>query len=281
VGRIAVPILVFCTLAAACLPEPWSKSHPSKSPTTASSSPASSNTVATTTTTAATTASSAPTPTPTSSTTLQPAKPPFGYYPGSPHDFFANDPDAVARWLQREHTPGWGVRADVAAGPENEWLVDVFQYALIVSPDVGGFWYRDFGTGDVTDMQARPLTRSAKKDIVARFIMKQGEFPSGYRHEILEVWSFGLGGPVVRFSIEIGATAMCCGSEANAPPHASSDVTLTDDTIEIKPHAPWRVDPAKFKPAVLPDIWPRVPNDVKKRVYKWDGTKFAVDKEER
>jgi hypothetical protein len=168
-----------------------------------------------------------------------------------------------------------GVRADVAAGPQNEWLVDVFQYALVISQDVGGFWYRDFGTGDVTDLQARPLTRGPKKDVIARFAVKEGVFPNGYRHDILEVWSFGADGPVVRFSLEIGAQAMCCGSEANAPPHISSDVTLRDDAIEIVPRAPWRVDPAKFKPAALPGVEPRVPNDVKRRAYRWDGSKFV------
>jgi hypothetical protein len=268
-------------VAAACLPEPWSKSHPPNSATTATSSSARAPGPTPSTAGSTSTATPTTTATPIASTTLQPARPPFGYYPGSPREFFKNDPDEVARWLQREHTQGWGVRADVAAGPEPEWLVDVFQYALIVSPDVGGFWYRDFGTGDVTDMQARPLTRGAKKDVVARFIMQEGEFPSGYRHEILEVWSFGIGGPMVRFSLEIGATAMCCGSEANAPPHVSADVKLNDDTIEITPRPPWRVDPAKFKPADLPDIAPHVPSDVKKRVYKWDGAKFAVDREER
>lgn len=185
--------------------------------------------------------------------------------------------------------PGFGAHADVAAGSADEWLTDVFQYAFVVSPDVGGFWYRDFGKGDVESMTAVPLTRSDKKDVVVRYSVKEGEFPSGYHHTVIEVWSFGPEGPMLRFASEVAVAAMCCGRESNAPPHMASDVTFHDAEIDLRAAKPWRVD-ARWKPgAVAPlvpigsgaQLFPMLPSDVKRRVFTWDGKAFVLAREEK
>lgn len=216
----------------------------------------------------------------------------FVFQSGSPRDFFAHDNDALARYLQQERTPGWGAHADVAAGSADEWIMDVFQYALVISPDVSGFWYRDFGKGDVEGVAAVPLTRADKKDVVVRTWVNEGELRTGYRHLVLEVWSFGAEGPVRRFAQEVSIWAMCCGSEANAPPRVSTTVSFHDGAIDLKADAPWRVD-ARFKPGPVAPLFPgaggassapllpMMPADVKRRLYTWDGKAFVLAREEK
>ena len=216
----------------------------------------------------------------------------FTFRAGSPREFFAHDNDALARYVQQERTPGWGIHADVAAGAADEWVMDVFQYALVISPDVAGFWYRDFGKSDVEGVAAVPLTRADKKDVVVRSWVNEGELRSGYRHLVMEVWSFGAGGPILRFNQEIAVSAMCCGSEANAPPRMSSSVTFHDGAIDIKADAPWRVD-ARWRPGTVapllpgsgsvgaPPLLPMMPRDVKRRFYTWDGAAFVLAREEK
>jgi hypothetical protein len=216
----------------------------------------------------------------------------FVFQSGSPRDFFAKDNDALARYLQQERTPGWGTHADVAAGSADEWIMDVFQYALVISPDVSGFWYRDYGKGDVEGTAAVPLTRSDKKDVVVRTWVNDGELRSGYRHLLMEVWSFGASGPALRFAQEISVWAMCCGSEANAPPRMSTTVSFHDGGIDLRADAPWRVD-ARWKPGSAAPLWPSagttngvpmlpmLPADVKRRFYTWDGKAFVLAREEK
>ena len=219
----------------------------------------------------------------------QPSSTAFGFATGSPRDFFAHDDDALARYIQQEHMPGWGTHADVAAGSADEWLTDVFQYAFVISPDVGGFWYRDFGKGDVESVTAVPLTRSDKKDVVVRYWVNDGEHTTGYRHLVMEVWSFGPEGPLLRFASEISIWAMCCGSEANAPPRMSTTVSFHDAAIDIIADHPWRVD-ARWKPGpvepLVPSVagaqvFPLLPRDVKRRLFTWDGKAFVLAREEK
>lgn len=206
--------------------------------------------------------------------------PRFPFVHGAPGDTFARDPDDEARWLQRQEGKGWGQYADVAAGPGDEWLIEVGTNALVVSQEAGGFWIRRSAWSSASNPIARALTRGAKKDVVLERWEPEGQPPNGYEHRVLEVWSFLAEGPVLRFALEVEALAMCCGSEANAPPNLSTDVTVTDDAITVRPRRPWRAGP-QFSPAALPGVEPRVPPDVKERVYAWDGHAFAVRKETR
>ena len=103
------------------------------------------------------------------------------------------------------------------------------------------------------------------------------------------VWSFGAEGPVLRFASETSVTAMCCGSEAYGPPHASTTVTFHDAAIDLMADAPWRVD-SRFHPGSVaslvptvpkPSILPMLPLDVRRRLYSWDGRTFEMSREER
>jgi hypothetical protein len=210
---------------------------------------------------------------------LAPAQLPFRFAAGSPADVFASQPDVVTEWAQRTSAPGWGKHVDVAGGPAEEWLVEASPYALVVSSEAGGFWYRDFGPNNVAGMEARKLTGGPKYDVIATYHIIEGALPDGYRHEILEVWSFDANGPVIRLAIELSASTLCCGSEANAPPHTRTDVILHDDSLELRPNKPWRVDPAKFRPHTPAGIEPAVPDNVKRRTYRWTAGRFVATDE--
>jgi hypothetical protein len=97
---------------------------------------------------------------------------------------------------------------------------------------------------------------------------------------ILEVWSFGAAGPVIDLAIELHTYATCCGSEAHAASHTYTEVTLHESWIELVPEKPWHVDPDKFKPTTPPGVEPSVPWGVKRRAYRWDGSRLSA-KDER
>ncbi len=189
---------------------------------------------------------------------------------------------------------------DVAAGPGEERLIEVGQYAVVEVPERGGYFVRDFGErGWVSGLEARDTTGGPKKEVVVRYSVKDdpeiekedwarwqkgGKTPpevNAVAHMVLEVWSFALGRPdepALLFVHEHEAWALCCGNEIGpAPPRVSDDVELRPGEITIRARDAWRANAVSWKEVALPDVPPALTpwSAIKSLTFRFDPAKKA------
>jgi hypothetical protein len=220
----------------------------------------------------------------------------FAFHRGRPEDLLTAY--ALERWgsggTKTFSDPAFVSSADVADGPAPERLLEIGRYAVVDVPEIGGFYCRDLGErGVVSNVEARDATGGAKPDVVLRYsIRDRGEkedwerWRAGTRglaevtsvsHDIVEVWSFARATPARWFVHEVAAWASCCGSETNAPPHVSNDMTIARGVVTLRFRDAWRVSRSTWHeqpvegvpPALLP--W----DAVKERSFRFDGKSFV------
>ncbi|MDC0740753.1 hypothetical protein [Polyangium mundeleinium] len=94
---------------------------------------------------------------------------------------------------------------------------------------------------------AQRITRDDKDDLVLHYWRTRDTA----EHLVMEVVPVVSGAPLVPIFEHEVSVYLCCGSEANAPPHIRDAVAISPRTIEISAERPWRLSESKFTEAPL------------------------------
>ncbi|MDI3284628.1 hypothetical protein [Polyangium sp. 15x6] len=103
------------------------------------------------------------------------------------------------------------------------------------------------GETRVEGADAQRITRDDKDDLVLRYWRTRDKA----EHLVMEVVPVVSGAPLVPIFEHEVSVYLCCGSEANAPPHIRDVVAISPRTIEISAEKPWRLSESKFTEAPL------------------------------
>jgi hypothetical protein len=144
-------------------------------------------------------------------------------------------------------------------------LLSVGRYVVVELPG-GGFYLRDLGEhGEMGEMNAQPSPTPG--EVIVSYAIEDDrpmdrspKAITAVRHMIYEVWSLDERAPPrIVFVHEWEADAICCGSEANAPPRVSDTIEFGARDITIRTDKPWRATAATFHETPLPDVPPALP----------------------